>query len=208
MSHLVKFTLVLTVVMGASTARAQEAASADVTPSSVSDPVVRSAPASPSEAPPTFDPSAWSPMDPVPLDYHSEKHARRGLVAGGITLFALSYGVSVVTGGVLAAMLSGSSRGDNGFNCSPNPCSVAPTIPFFLPGIGPFIIAGESGTGALTAMAIADGLVQLGGIAMIAYGLAVPTTQLVRDKSASSFTMTPTPVFGNGRAGMGLVGTF
>lgn len=57
-------------------------------------------------------------------------------------------------------------------------------------------------------MSAVDGLAQLGGIAMIAYGLAVKHPVLVPNQTDSTFSFTPAPLVGNGRSGMGLVGRF
>jgi hypothetical protein len=52
-----------------------------------------------------------------------------------------------------------------------------------------------------------NGLAQMGGAAMVAYGLAVPEAHLVRDTSAA--TIVPTPiVLGHAGGGVGIVGTF
>jgi hypothetical protein len=163
----------------------------------------------------TLDASTWSPSDPAPPGYHTEqKSTRAGFVTAGLTMFGVGYGLSAGTGAPAAMVISSANGSDSDeWGCTPH-CSLAPTIPFFVPVAGPFILAAEAGgsaSGAMAMIAIGDGLVQAGGIAMLAYGLTAPEkTLLVRDRSARtrSFTLSPAPIVGNGREGMALVGTF
>jgi hypothetical protein len=155
-------------------------------------------------------PSAVEPVTAdVPTGYHVERRSHEGFVAGGAAVFTLSYLTSVVTGAILANTISGANASYSGeWGCTPH-CSLAPTIPFFVPGAGPFILAGEAGNGPLAGVAVADGLLQLGGIAMLAYGLAAPKTVLARDRStATHFQVMPVPLVTNGGSGAAIVGTF
>ncbi len=163
----------------------------------------------------TVDASTWSPSDPAPVGYHIEKGSHSGFIAGGATMFGVSYGLSVATGALAQAVISGANASHSAeWGCTPN-CSTSAADVFFIPVVGPFVLAGSAAQGPqgapLTAIALTDGLLQAGGLAMLIYGLAAPAPPvLVKDRPAKSagFTFTPAPVVGNGRAGMGLVGTF
>jgi hypothetical protein len=115
--------------------------------------------------------------------------------------------------GIFTALLAESGHGDDGFYCTgkngvQTTCSSAAAIPFFVRGVGGFFLAAGGGNGGLEAIGIIDSLVQISGITMITYGLVAKKSVLVRDKTASDFTLMPTPIAGNGRVGMGLSGTF
>jgi hypothetical protein len=206
MNLAVKLSLFSAFLLASSSAFAQEVPSSSADPS----PVPATGAAVFFDATdPTVRPASWSETDPVPLGYHTEKRKQNGLVAGGVAIFTLSYGASVAVGVIAdAALVNANHTSSDEWGCTPQ-CSLAPTIPLYLPAVGPFIMAGElRGPAGATLVLALDGAAQIGGIAMIAYGLAVPKKVLVRDKVASDFTLTAAPMLGNGRTGLGLVGTF
>jgi hypothetical protein len=178
-------------------------------------PISMQAGATPLEAIPTSDlatqatgtHASMGALALAPPGYHVEQKPRDGLVAGGAILFGVSYALALVPGVVLA----GARGPDWGCNAT-GPCPTARSaIPFFIPGVGPFIAAGVlsggSSSGGAAAICVFDGLAQVGGIAMLAYGLAKHSV-VAPDRKAATFALTPAPLVGNGRTGMGLVGTF
>ncbi len=78
----------------------------------------------------------------------------------------------------------------------------------FVPVFGPFIMAGMAGSATGGFLLVVDGLGQAAAVTMLAIGLAMPKTVLVRSDVAR-VEITPVPMtFGPSSAGFGLVGKF
>lgn len=130
---------------------------------------------------------------PVPDGYHPTTRVRTGLVIGGAITFGLPYLITATTGGsggegVLVVPLAG---------------------PFI--EIGRLHAGGGSGDKSLeaivTGILVVDGLMQVGGAAMLIAGLVNKKKVLVRDDVAKS-TWHVTPLtMGQGGVGFGIVGT-
>ena len=108
-------------------------------------------------------PSAAEPSrssDPVQGGSGPAPSTKRLLTAGGATLFALSY---------LASALAATTayEGDASQTSSRGL--------LWIPAAGPFMMLG-SATAAGGALAVLDGLAQLGGLTMFAWGLATPSS--------------------------------
>jgi hypothetical protein len=78
-----------------------------------------------------------------------------------------------------------------------------------VPVAGPFALLGQcGGYASCDFAAVLDGLVQVGGLAMLIAGIAAPRTVLVRN-DVSKVTVMPKPfVFGKTGAGAGVAVTF
>ncbi len=138
--------------------------------------------------------------DPVPPGYHKKTRIRVGLVAGGASMFGVSYLLSIMTAGIGQLVANASSSIDG----EPVKKDYGPML---IPVVGPFIAiptthANTGGAFGLTFL----GLTQAGGMAMFIVGLAAPTTRLVRNDIAKKFTLTPT--IAPGAYGLGAVGSF
>lgn len=137
----------------------------------------------------------WSEGDPVPPGYRPITRIRTGLVAGGAVLFGVTYLFSILGAAIGADDNSGQS----------NPFSA-----LLVPAAGPFIQMFHSGNSSVGNFFLAlDGLSQVGGISMLAIGIAAPQAVLVRNDLASTTPrLSIAPILGPDRSGMGLVGTF
>jgi hypothetical protein len=125
----------------------------------------------------------------IPKGYHLRTKARRGLIGGGAGMLGGMYLISVIVGAVGNAghvrTVFGSGDGRD------------PWTPMYIPVIGPFVTMATASTdldSGGTAFLGFDGVVQLGGAAMIVLGIALPTKQLVRD-DASNASNASTPWF-------------
>ncbi|MBM4377450.1 MAG: hypothetical protein FJ095_20415 [Deltaproteobacteria bacterium] len=110
---------------------------------------------------------------PVPLGYHLERRARRGLVLAGSLTAGVPFLVSFLTG--LSIGLSGSRRDGEA------------TVALMAPVVGPFITihtAEAEGAGVLWLML--DGAAQLAGIGMLIGGLVAQQDKLIRDYQDAS----------------------
>jgi hypothetical protein len=106
----------------------------------------------------------WREGEPVPPGYHTASRIRKGPVIIGSIVFGIFYLVSTEVG-----------AGASGLNGH----TIAPAL--WIPCVGPFIQMAWT-TSALGNWALAwDGLVQSGGLALLIYGIASPSTVLVRN---------------------------
>jgi hypothetical protein len=106
----------------------------------------------------------WQEGEPVPPGYHPASRIRKGPVIAGAITFGISYLVSTEVGAGATDL--------NGH---------ATAFALWIPVVGPFIQMGGT-TSALGNWALAwDGLVQGGGLALLIYGIASPSTVLVRN---------------------------
>jgi hypothetical protein len=141
----------------------------------------------------------------IPPGYRVKKRARVGLIVGGAVTFGLAYSVSVVAAFVGTA---GNCGGDG--TCTPGEVRYSYGA-MYVPAIGPFIELGSVGAAAGgKAFLVGDGLVQVGGLTLLALGIALPRTVLVRAASDSSAAarLSLMPLLGQGRSGISLVGAF
>jgi hypothetical protein len=130
----------------------------------------------------------WDESQPLPPGYHVESRVRVGLIVGGAVTFGTMY--------LLTALVAGLVDDGGG---SAGAC--------YVPGIGPFIQMGQADTATDGFLLALDGIVQLGGIAMLVAGIAAPKTELVRnDIGGVHFNVAP--IIAKDHTGMGLVGTF
>ncbi len=155
--------------------------------------VAASMPAQAQESTDRSDPAhaaeQWQEGDPIPAGYTTTLRARKGFVLAGTLLLAIPYGVSF-TGAVGNELVRGPSR-ENWL---------------FLPGAGPVVLMAQTGNPPGNIVLALDGLAQLAGIAMIAYGVASPGPVLLRESTRASFLVTP--MLGGGRSGAAIVGRF
>lgn len=132
--------------------------------------------------------SDWEEGEPVPPGYHVANRARRGLIVGGAVPAGVFYLFSVLAAGIMVD--SGSHTG----------------AALYVPGVGPFIQMASTSTATGNTFLAIDGIVQTGGIIMVAYGIAGKTV-LVRNDLG--LTIAPMPmVLGRGGGGLGVLGTF
>lgn len=142
--------------------------------------------------------------DPVPFGYHVESKVRTRVVVGGAVTLGGAFAITAIGAVMAITMQSGESdsnpplRGNLGQNFKP----------LFVPVLGPFIAIGTTQpNGAGTALLIADGVVQVGGFAMLLAGLGLRKKELVRNDSGA-LDLAVTPIASPGLAGVGIVGAF
>lgn len=159
------------------------------------------------QPPPGYGPQYYTPTDTrprfldydegqeIPQGYHLRTSVRKGLIGGGAGMVGGMWLISVFVGvfGNAGNSLAGSEE---------------KWTPMYVPVLGPFITMGtassdlSAGGSALLAF---DGVVQVGGAAMIILGIALPKKTLVRDEAGMP-TLTLKPyIAGNGA---GFTGTF
>lgn len=127
-------------------------------------------PYDPNQPPPAYPPPTYAaPMPPQRVPIRYELRPRYGLIAGGASMLGAMYLITAIAGlaTVAASDIAREVGCDGGAGC--------PTAawPLFVPVAGPFIQMGYlSGAGANTARVLLafDGMVQLGGLAMIIAG--------------------------------------
>jgi hypothetical protein len=147
----------------------------------------------PARAPPPMPPLALAPAPPAspprPLV------ARRGFVIAGATILAISHGASVVAGAICSTVITcGGTTSHETW--------------LFVPAIGPIVQFERTTSAAGNIVLGADILAQLGGIAMLTYGIAAKVPAPDPETDAARLTLTLAPIAGAGRAGMTIVGWF
>jgi hypothetical protein len=125
----------------------------------------------------------------VPPGYIKVERVRKGLVIAGAVTFGVSWLVSATAGVALTDESNGGdcayeSYSENGYyysECHDNDENEG-AIPLFIPLVGPFIAMGtmEDVEGPGRAALFLDGVVQVGGMAMLIAGVAAKQTVLVR----------------------------
>ena len=137
--------------------------------------------------------------DPVPDGYVKDTRVRAGLVIGGAVLFAVTYGMTAASGGILSSAEEASIVGEEP--------DTEQFVPLYIPVAGPFIaIDSMEAEGAGVALLIVDGVAQTAGLAMFIAGLAAQEDVLKRT-SALDLRFTPV-VMPNQQYGIGLSGRF
>jgi hypothetical protein len=149
----------------------------------------------PREEAEVVDPRAWKEGDSVPSGYHTESHARYGMLGAGAGMFGAAY---------IFSAIGGAAAGGGPFGW------------LFVPVAGPFVMATEAFvlaplTLGLSAIAgflfMVDGVAQTVGLALTIYGAASQKTVLVRNES-SAFQIKPVPFATRDSAGLAFVGRF
>jgi hypothetical protein len=205
MHPITKLGLALVVLTAASAASAQEAPPSTAAKAPAVAPAAVAVPESPTPA------ALELPLpstDAIPPGYRMHKAANTPAIVGGAVLFTVSYGLSVFGGIIGTAANCGGDGTCEGGEVRVN------YAPMYVPGVGPLIQLGQPGsrpTGVGVALAITDSAAQLGGLALLTYGLATTRTVIDRDEARAT-TEKPrvavTPLVSPTQAGMGVVGTF
>jgi hypothetical protein len=131
---------------------------------------------------------SWQEGDPVPDGYKVSTRGPEGLVTGGAWLFGVSTAISVL--GAAGSLVIGGPPRESWL---------------FLPGFGPLGLMTQTTNVLGNVLLATDALAQLGGIAMLTYGLASRTTVLVR-KDAVAFRFAIAPKIGAGQTGIAVMG--
>ncbi len=121
------------------------------------------------------------------------RNAKRALVWAGASLFALSY---------LAAALVATT----GYDTDDGTSSSRDAL--WVPVAGPFVMMGSASSVGGDVLLALDGLAQIGGLTMFAYGLATPTTTRISGEPHSRVEFSIAPVFARGSSGAAIVATF
>ena len=134
--------------------------------------------------------------DTIPPGYRTGTRVRKGLVIGGSVMLGVGYLFSIMVAGVGQLVNNVGDPGTKDFG------------PLLVPVVGPFIGMGTThpSTGGVFGLAFL-GVAQTAGLGMLIGGLASPKTVLLRNDVAG-VTLTVTPQFGAGTAGIGAVGSF
>jgi hypothetical protein len=115
----------------------------------------------------------WDPDSPPPDGYVMRSGPHAGLLAGGATLSSIGWVTSAVFGGILAQVEE--DRGLDG-----DGVEAEDWFPMFIPVVGPFITIQSVDADPLGAVPLLiDGIVQLGGFAMLLSGSLVSKHRLV-----------------------------
>ena len=136
----------------------------------------------------------WHEGDPIPPGYHPATRMRTGLVAGGISMFAAPYLISVIV-----AAGNANTGSDN---------------VLYIPVLGPFIDLGNQHSYDASSNALAgvflvlDGVLQATGVALTIWGLAVPKTVLVRNDLGALKNVRITPMVAKNMTGLGVAAQF
>lgn len=101
---------------------------------------------------------------PIPSNYRLEERVNRPLIATGLSLFALAYGISL---GVSTIILSVGERGSEAF------------APLLIPVVGPFITMGTLDED-ITATMTLNGVTQTAGLLLVVVGAFATDKVLVR----------------------------
>jgi hypothetical protein len=145
----------------------------------------------PPPAPVVNSPFNWQ-LRPVRI----EKRPNTGLIAGGATLFSLSYGAAALAGGAFASVGGGCYS-----SCSGN-LSVAGGL-LFIPFLGPFITSAALPQAAWgVPWALVDGTAQIAGLAMMIAGRRYLKDYPIYGK------VNIAPYAGSNTAGLSLTGRF
>jgi hypothetical protein len=147
----------------------------------------------PPQPPPSAGPTgprvitSWDESQPIPPGYRAEERMRKGLVIGGAVTFGTMY---------LFTALGAAICSDAGSTCGA----------LYVPAIGPFIQMAQSSSATGAFLLAFDGVVQVGGLAMLIAGIAAPKTVLVRNDVG--FELKLSPIISRDHQGLGVVGRF
>jgi hypothetical protein len=127
---------------------------------------------------------------PVPYGYTRVNRARKGLIIGGAVTFGVTYAIAMLT----------AAAGDD-LNRSGE--STTNLDALWIPGLGPFILLGQTDSTVGRVWLIQWGLAQSAGAIMLVYGLTNPKTILVRSDQLSV-----APMIAHGASGLMVTGRF
>ncbi len=130
---------------------------------------------------------------PLPAGFRLEKRSRKGLVLAGALISSMSYATALP--GVALCNLAGCGGSQNWL---------------LIPLVGPLFQMAHTTNPFGNVVLAGDAIAQLGGLAMVIYGLAAPRLVLVKGEAAGGAggqgTVTVVPVLAPGR--LGLAATF
>jgi hypothetical protein len=129
----------------------------------------------------------WEDGEPIPQGYHQTTRTRTGMIVAGAVTFGSLYFLSLL----VASVGSDTSNGSGSSN---------PVASLYVPGVGPFIQMTNSSSATANLFLAIDGIAQVGGIAMLVYGITSPRTVLIRNDLAQTI-VTPMRI---GQSGYGL----
>lgn len=138
----------------------------------------------------------------IPPGYTRDSQIRKGLVIGGAVTFGTMWLLSVAVGAVAMEIEEEDDEwGGDSDGVSPTDAGM-----LMIPVGGPFIsIATYEASAGGAVLLVIDGIAQAGGLAMLIVGLAAKKDVLVR---TGDVEMTVTPMVGQGRTGLGVLGRF
>jgi hypothetical protein len=125
----------------------------------------------------------WDENRPVPAGYHPETRKRKGLIISGSILLGASYLITAFGASVAQDVNGNNSAGA-----------------LYVPVLGPFIQAGNTGTSTGRFFLVVDGGCQLAGAVMLISGLAVDKIILVRNDFGATLLPIHTRDGGSGLA--------
>jgi len=147
----------------------------------------------------------WVEGAAIPPGYEPDTRVRKGLLIGGLVTFGVAW-----LGSAAAAtyFIEQDRYNERTFQVGDDSGEEYPAAaPLYVPVIGPFIAIGTMDPDKrITAALVADGVVQIGGLAMALAGLIAQEQVLVRSDTAS-VTVVPT-VAPQGAGGVSLLGSF
>jgi len=147
----------------------------------------------------------WVEGAAIPPGYEPDTRVRKGLLIGGLVTF----GVAWLGSAAAASYLIEEERyGDRTFQVGDDDGEEYPAAAaLYVPVVGPFVAIGTMDPNKrITAALVADGVVQVGGVAMALAGLVFQEKVLVRS-NAASVTVAPT-VGTRGAGGLSVSGSF
>jgi hypothetical protein len=145
----------------------------------------------------------WDPDVPVPEGYELDSDLNGGLLASGIALLGSSWTISVL---VAVAATGVISNEDEDEPADADRVTAADWSPLYIPVAGPFVsIHTLRARGAGLGMLLADGLVQIAGVAGIIGGVLDREYKLIPSQMAE---LGLAPVLGGSMQGLCLTGRF
>jgi hypothetical protein len=148
----------------------------------------------------------WVEGAAIPPGYEPDTRVRKGLLIGGLVTFGVAWLGSAAAASYFIE--KDDQYSDRTFQVGDEEGEEYPAAaPLYVPVIGPFVAIGTMDPDKqVTAALVADGIVQIGGVAMALAGLIAQEKVLVRTESAS-VAVVPT-VTTNGAGGVSLTGSF
>jgi len=150
----------------------------------------------------------WESDKPVPRGYHVETKRRVGMIIGGAVITGVMWGFTALGAAVYHA---GDTAVDNVGQSIGAKSNVTNVTALYIPVAGPFVqVAITGGSSFEKGLLLVDGVIQLGGAAMLLYGILVPREYLASGEKAATNkgTFMVAPTLSRGQTGLGLVGTF
>ncbi len=147
----------------------------------------------------------WVEGAAIPPGYEPDTRVRKGLLIGGLVTFGVAWLGSAAAASYL---IERDEYDDRTFHVGDDSGEDYPAAaPLYVPVIGPFVAIGTMQPNKqITAALVADGVVQMGGLAMALAGLIAQEQVLVRSKTASVAVVPTASPQGDG--GLSLIGSF